>query len=74
MQQNAGHGWLLSTMSMSAEGFLGWLSHLRSWKLFLLASLLFAADLILPDPIPMIDEIMLGLATLLTARWKRRRG
>ena len=62
-------------MSDSADrrGLFAWLSRLRSWQLFLLAGALFAADLVVPDPIPLIDEMMLGLATLLLGRWKRRR-
>ena len=57
---------------MSERGLLGWLARLRSWQLFLLAGGLFAADLVVPDPIPFLDEIMLGLSTLLLARWIRR--
>lgn len=34
---------------------------------------LFVLDLIVPDFIPFIDEILLGLATLILARWKDRR-
>ena len=62
-------------MSDSADGrgLFAWLSRLRSWQLFLLAGALFLADLVVPDPIPLIDEMMLGLATLLLGRWKRRR-
>lgn len=62
-------------MSVSADGrgVFAWLSGLRSWQLFLLAGILFAADLVVPDPIPLVDEMMLGLATLLLGRWKRRR-
>ena len=62
-------------MSDSADGrgLFVWLSRLRSWQLFLLAGALFLADLVVPDPIPLIDEMMLGLATLLLGRWKRRR-
>ena len=58
---------------MSDKGVIGWLSRLRSWQLFVLAGVLFVADLLVLDPIPFIDEIMLGLATLVLARWKRRR-
>ena len=54
-------------------GVFGWLSRLRSWQLFLLAGVLFVVDVVVPDPIPLIDEVMLGLTTLLMARWKRRR-
>lgn len=59
--------------STDGRGVFAWLSRLRSWQLFLLAGFLFAADLVVPDPIPLIDEMMLGLATLLLGRWKRRR-
>ena len=58
---------------MSGSGLLGWLSRLRSWQLFVVAGALFVVDLLVPDPIPFIDEIMLGLTTLMLARWKRRR-
>ena len=55
------------------RGLFAWLSRLRSWQLFLVAAALFVADLLIPDPLPLIDEMMLGLATLLLGRWKRRR-
>ena len=58
---------------MSGSGLLGWLSRLRSWQLFVVAGALFVVGLLVPDPIPFIDEIMLGLTTLVMARWKRRR-
>ena len=56
----------------ATDGPLGWLSRLRSWQLFVVAGVLFVVDLLVPDPIPFIDEIMLGLTTLIMARWKRR--
>ena len=58
---------------MSDSGLVGWLSRLRSWQLFLVAGVLFVGDLLVPDPLPFIDEIMLGLMTLMLARWKGRR-
>ena len=58
---------------MSDSGLVGWLSRLRSWQLFLVAGVLFVGDLLVPDPLPFIDEIMLGLMTLVLARWKGRR-
>ena len=59
---------------MSNSGRLvAWFSNLRSWQIFVLAGTVFAVDLFVPDPIPLIDEAMLGLTTLLMARWKRRR-
>lgn len=58
---------------MSASWLPGWLSRLRSWQLFVVVAALFVADLLIPDPIPFVDEAMLALTTLLLARWKRRR-
>ncbi len=58
---------------MSDNSVIGWLSRLRSWQLFVLAGVLFVTDLLVLDPIPFINEIMLGLTTLILARWKRRR-
>ena len=46
---------------------------LRFPYLFLLAATLFVADLLIPDFIPMADEIMLGLLTLLLGSWRSRR-
>lgn len=52
---------------------LNWARRLRHPTLFKLTALLFAINLALPDPLPFIDEIVLGLATLLLANWKDRR-
>jgi hypothetical protein len=41
--------------------------------LAILAGVLFLASLLIPDPIPLVDELLLGLLTLLLAQWKRRR-
>ena len=54
-------------------GFLGWARRRRFPTLLLITGGLFVLDLIVPDLIPFIDEILLGLATLLLARWKDRR-
>jgi len=43
---------------------------LRSSQLLLLVTALFVADLLIPDVLPFVDEILLGLATLLLARRK----
>ena len=34
---------------------------------------LFLADLFIPDALPFIDEMVLGIMTLLLARWQTRR-
>jgi hypothetical protein len=51
---------------------LAFASRLRFPTLFLVIAGLFAFDLIIPDFIPFLDEIMLGLSTLLLASWKNR--
>ena len=51
-------------------GFLGRLSYPR---LFALTAGLFVLDLVIPDFIPFIDELLLGLGTLLLANWKKRK-
>lgn len=52
--------------------FLRWAGKLRHPALFKLTAILFLISALLPDPIPFIDEILLGLATLLFANWKNR--
>ena len=47
------------------------LESLRSWQLFLLAALLLLVDLVVPDPVPFIDETLLAVATYLLARWRK---
>ncbi len=44
---------------------MGYLSRLRFPQLFLIIAILFLADLIIPDFIPFIDELLLGLMALL---------
>ena len=51
-------------------GFLGRLSYPR---LFVVTATLFAFDLVIPDFVPLADEILLGLGTLLLANWKNRK-
>jgi hypothetical protein len=50
------------------------LSRLRFPKLLALTVFLFLADLIVPDAIPFIDEILLGLTATLLAMVKKGRG
>ncbi|WP_225766428.1 DUF6116 family protein [Stenotrophomonas sp. Marseille-Q4652] len=52
---------------------MGWARRLRYPTLFKLTAALFVLTLFIPDPIPMLDEILLGLGTLLLANWKTRR-
>ncbi len=50
---------------------LRYLESLRSWQLLLLAGALLFADLLIPDPIPFLDELLLGVLTYTLARWKK---
>lgn len=50
---------------------LRWLGRLSFPRLFLLGAVLFVLDLLVPDVIPFADELLLGLGTLLLARWKK---
>ena len=45
---------------------------LSSRYLLVALGALFALDLVFPDPVPFADEAILGLATLLLARWQSR--
>lgn len=51
---------------------LRWAEGLRFPRLAMVTAGLFIADVLLPDFIPFIDEILLGLGTLLLANIKRR--
>lgn len=55
--------------------FMAWAEGLRFPRLFMITAALFAADLLIPDVIPFVDEILLGLATLLVGNLRgRKRG
>lgn len=47
-----------------------WAGTLRHPTLFKILAAAFLLDTVIPDFIPFVDEIMLGIATLLVARWK----
>ena len=53
--------------------FLNWARKLKYPALFKLVAALFLVTMVVPDPIPFIDEILLGLGTLLLANWKKRK-
>jgi hypothetical protein len=42
------------------------------WLFAILAGLL-AIDMVVPDPIPFLDEIVLAVLTFLAASWRRRK-
>jgi len=52
-----------------------WAGKLRYPTLFKVTAVALAVSVLWPlDPIPLLDEIVLGLGTLLLANWKRRGG
>lgn len=46
---------------------------LRFPTLFFLTAGLFLADLVIPDALPFVDEVLLGLAALVLSRWREER-
>lgn len=64
-------GWL-RRIALALLGRYG--ARLRYPHLLLLAGAAFVFDLVLPDALPFLDELMLGLLTLLFATWRKRRG
>jgi hypothetical protein len=48
-------------------------SRLRYPYLFIIILILFLIDILTPDPIPLIDEAILGLLAVLFGTWKERK-
>lgn len=57
-------------LALLVQRFAG---RLRFPVLFLLTAALFVVNLFVPDPIPLLDEILLGLGAVLLGSWKQRR-
>ena len=55
-----------------AGAFLRWASSLRFPYILLLMSVLFICNLLVPDVIPFVDEIIMGLVALLLASLKKK--
>ena len=53
---------------------LAFAGRLRFPTLFLATAALFLLDLAIPDFIPFVDEILLGLGALLLSSWKKPAG
>ena len=51
---------------------LRWASGLRFPVMFILAAILFTLNLFIPDVIPFVDEILMGLVALLFANLRKR--
>jgi hypothetical protein len=48
-------------------------SRLRFPQLFAILAGLLVVDFVIPDPIPYIDEVILGILTVLLGMWRRHR-
>ncbi len=61
------------TPNSMIETFLKNANQLRFRNLFFMVITLFFVDLLIPDFIPFIDEIILGLLAIILANWKKER-
>jgi len=64
----------MKARTLIPAALLRYVGRLRYPTLLGITAVLFAVDLIVPDMIPMVDEVLLGLGTALFASWKERRG
>ena len=64
-------------MEKQHKGFvatvLSFVSGMRFPWLFGLVGLVFGIDVLFPDIFPFVDELLLGLLTLLLAAWRKRK-
>jgi hypothetical protein len=51
-----------------------WASRLRFPYLLLLTAVLFVLNLFIPDVLPLADELVMGLVTVLLASWRKKPG
>lgn len=52
---------------------IAYLTRLRFPVLFGVTSVLFVINLLIPDVLPFVDEILLGMVAALLGSWKKRR-
>lgn len=57
----------------AAPLILRYVSGLRFPWVFGLVAIVFGVDLIFPDVLPFVDELLLGLLTLLLGAWRKRK-
>jgi uncharacterized protein DUF6116 len=63
----------MNPRSIAAGGLVSRLfGHLRFPQLFAVLAGLLLLDLVLPDPIPFLDEIILAVLTMVVGSWKVR--
>ena len=55
----------------NASMWIQFLTTLRSWQLFVAVAVLLLVDLLVPDPIFMLDEIVLVALTYDLSQWKK---
>ena len=60
---------LLSSIPTAIAAFA---SRLRFPQLFMVTAVLFLVDLVIPDLIPFVDEMLLGLLTVLLGMWQQK--
>ena len=58
---------------MMVNGILRFLARLKFPQLFVIVLVLFLMDLVVPDLVPLVDELILGVSTLLLASWRKTR-
>lgn len=58
-------------MSLLFGGLSRFFARLRAPVLFSIIALLFVFDLLVPDFVPFIDEILLAAGTVMLSRWKK---
>lgn len=58
-------------MLLPTKKFSEWAARLRFPNLVLLTGAVFVADLLFPDALPLVDEVILGLVTLVLSRIRR---
>ncbi len=56
-----------------SKSIKAWLENLRFPYLLLLTFILFVLNVFIPDALPLADELLLALGTILLARMKRRK-
>lgn len=65
---------MLTLWSLIQNRFMRYASNLRFPKLLAITTVLFVIDLFFPDVVPFVDEILLGLISLLLASLRKRSG
>ncbi len=58
-------------MSILSGGLPHFFARLRSPILFTVIAALFVLDVLIPDFIPFVDEILLAAGTVMLARWRK---